>query len=1072
MQKKPVQKTSSRAANAPARSRTPQSSKPSGVRKAAPSRKPAPQKKGMDPKVLLIVLAAVVFVVACFFLQKNFPTGIHVNDQTNRLPEVDAAVSVRITEVMSSNSSAIQDETGDYPDWVEVTNVSSQSVNLHGYKLAKDASIMLKYFEFPNHTLKSGESALVYCTSTVKNNYGYAYHAPFKISASGDTMILFNKADVAIQTLNIPAMSSNQSYAEIDGDWVITNEYTPFLANTSENHALLSDNRQKAESPIMVTEFMASNVTYAPDENGEFFDWIEIYNSSDYTVSLNGYALSDNEGNLQKWLFPNISIDAGEYLLIYASGLDRRVPNASLHTSFRLNTEKECVILSNASGQMIDRVEYDLLKDDQSYSRQTDDSWTTMFPPTPGMSNSYESAALIDGQFAAQNSVGVIINEVMASTSTANTSGASYDWVELYNTSGQAVDLTGWGLSDDPSAPRKWQFPDGARIQSGGYMGVMLSGLNDMVGGYHHTNFRLSSTSGETLVLSDPTGKIYDRVSLGKQHSNISYGRIRGANGFYYLTASTPLTQNVSSGYISRMEEPVFSTEGGLFNAGEPLTITLSAEPGASIYYTLDCSTPDPDNLGGTRFTIDPRESNRNDFYQTHLYTNPITITETTVIRAITVKNGHITSLVNTQTYLVGVSHTMQVASLVMNPTDLWDYNKGLYVFGPNALAKYPYGSLDKGANFWMTWEYPANVELFTLDGETVISQGCAARLHGQYSRGESQKPFKLTARSQYGDNRFRAALFPNRDYTEYQSFIFRNSGQDVNKTHMRDSILTSLTAGSSVMYQDSDHVIVYLNGEYWGHYYMRERINTYSICQWEGWDPAIKDTIDLVKGNTKLMKGSVDTWLEIKEWYAKHGIETAEELAYVNQYVDVDNYLEYVAVQMFIGNTDLLNVKKYRTDETDGRWRWILFDTDWAFYTDTNSVARWLAPGGVGTSNKTDNSLYIALMKNPVCKDQFLTYFAEKLATDWSAESVLGKIETRLQELEPELEQHLARWDIPRSEFDAEVKKLKTYASRRPGRLLYFYSNVLSRADMEKYFGDLLGKVTLLNDNNKPVDY
>ena len=974
---------------------------------------------------------------------------------------------------MSSNSSAIQDDTGDYPDWIEITNVSSSSVNLHGYKLAKDTSIMLKYFEFPNHTLKSGESTIVYCTSTIRNNYGYAYHAPFKISAAGDTLILFNSSDVAIQTLNIPPMSSNQSYAEIDGEWVITDDYTPFLANTKENHVLISDNRQTVESPIMITEFMASNVTFAPDENGEYLDWIEIYNSSNYTVSLNGYFLSDSEDNLQKWQFPNVSIGAGEYLLIYASGYDRNTPGQNLHTGFKLNTEKECVILSNAAGQMIDRVEYDLLKDDQSYSRQADDSWTTMLPPTPGMSNSYESAALIDGQFAAQNTTGVIVNEVMASTSVANSSGASYDWLELYNTSNLPVDLSGWGVSDDPAAPRKWQFPEGARIQSGGYMGLMLSGLDDNIGGYYHTNFRLSSNSGETLVLSDPTGKIVDRVSLGNQYSNISYGRIRGANGFYYLSASTPLTANASTGHVSRMSKPTFSVQGGLYPAGEVIELTLSCEPGAVIYYTLDSSTPDPNNINGTRFQLDPRIANeRTDFYQTHEYTGPITITNTTVVRAITVKSGHITSLVNTQTYFVGVSHTMKVASLVMNPYDLWDYNKGLYVFGPNARPTSPYGSLDNGANFWMTWEKPANVELFDLDGTAILSQGCGVRLHGQYSRAESQKPFKVIARSEYGSNRFNAPLFPNRDYTEYQSFLFRNSGQDVNKSHMRDSILTSLTAGSSVMYQDTDHAILYLNGEYWGHYYMRERINTFSICQWEDWDPAIKDTIDLVKGNTKLMKGSVDTWLEIKEWYAKHGIETAEELAYVNQYVDVDNYLEYVAVQMFTGNTDLLNVKKYRTDETDGRWRWIFFDTDWAFYTDTNSVGRWLTPGGVGTSNKTDNSLFIALMKNPVCKDQFLTYFADKLENEWSSESVLGKIERRLQELEPELDQHLSRWNISRSEFDAEVRKLKNYAAQRPGRLLYFYSNVLSKAEMEKYFGTLLETVTMLDDNKKPVEF
>src|SRR5699024_4088551 len=126
---------------------------------------------------------------------------------------------------------------------------------------------------------------------------------------------------------------------------------------------------------------------------------------------------------------------------------------------------------------------------------------------------------------------------------------------------------------------------------------------------------------------------------------------------------------------------------------------------------------------------------------------------------------------------------------------------------------------------------------MFALDGSTVISQGCGIKLHGQYSRAEEQKAFKVIARSQYGDNRFRASLFPNRDYTEYQSFLLRASGQDTAQTFMRDSIITSFAADldeGHVMYQDTALCVVYLNGEYWGCYNMRERVNTISIAQWE----------------------------------------------------------------------------------------------------------------------------------------------------------------------------------------------------------------------------------------------
>lgn len=1051
------------AQKAPAR---PAAKKPAGQHPAArPQAKPAPQKSSGGAKHgKLVILGVIAFIILAFVLQYKFPNGIHGGNKQKEIPEIDVALSIRITEVMSSNGSAIQDDKGEYSDWFEVTNVSDKALNLQGYKIAQEATHVLQYFEFPNHTLAPGESTIVFATNISRHNFGYTYHAPFKISSAGDTLILFNPYDHGIQTLNVPALSSNQSYAEINGEWVVTNEYTPNMKNTHENYLLARGEREITESPIMITEFMAKNMSYQPDENGEYLDWIEIYNSSSYAVSLNGYALSDSEENLQKWRFPNVSIGAGEYMIIYASGYDRSVSGSTLHTNFRLSTEKEYVILTNASGSMIDYVEYDILKADQSYSRQADGSWTTMLPPTPGKSNSYESAALIDGQFAAQNATGVFLNEVMASTTLANSSGASYDWIEIYNRSNAAVDLSGWGISDEPDKPRKWQFPEGSTVSSGQYLGVLMSGLDKKEGSYYHAGFKLSSTEGTTLVLSLPDGTIVDRVPLTYQYSNISYGRINGKSGFYYMTATTPLTQNTQSGYSSRLLPPSFSVRGGTFKSTSAFTVELTAEPGATIYYTLDSSTPDPANISGRNYTMDTDSRNvyypYSTFYQTHVYKEPITVSSTTIIRAIAVKDGLITSLVETQSYLLGVTHSMDVISLVMNPTDLWDTNTGLYVFGPNAFASGPYGSLDKGANFWMTWEKDANIEMYSTAGDAILSQGCGVKLHGQYSRAEAQKAFKITARSKYGVNRFYAPLFPNRDYTEYQSFVLRSSGQDWDRTRMRDSIIGELSKGSSVMYQDTALAVVYLNGEYWGHYNLRERINTFSICQWEGWDESVKDSMDLLKANTSVMQGSNKDWLKIKEWYEKNGIETEEELAYIKQYIDVDNYLEYIAIQMYCGNPDLLNVKKYKSDEMDGKWRWILFDTDWGFHHDTNSPNRWLTPGGMGTDKKTDNSLFIALMKNPVCKDQFLTYFAEHLATTWSTENVTRLINERAELLAPEIDQQLARWNISRSVYDNEMEFILKYVKKRPGRLLFFFSNLLSESEMQHYFGEILETV------------
>ena len=1011
----------------------------------------------------LFVLICAVIVIAGYAAQKYlFPNGVSARSAQTDAPESP----VRITEVMSSNASALSDDNGLYSDWFEVTNVSSAPVNLYSWKVSKSAALMTKFFEFPSHTLKPGESALVFCTSSLQNNYGYAYHAPFKISAAGDTLVLYDASDAIAQTLTVPALSANVSYAEKDGSWVSTLDATPGMPNDGEGGSAVRVSRRVVDGPVTITELMAKNASFLPDENGNVYDWVEIHNSSDRSVNISGYALSDSETNLQKWRFPDVSIEANGYLLVYCSGNDRRDPNAALHAGFRLSGDGETLILTNASGQTVSLVEYGLLTDDQSYSLREDGSWTTLLSPTPGFSNDFRGAAEIDRLLTDRNPTGVYLNEIMASASAgaSTNANASCDWVELYNSTSQPVDLSGWGLSDNSSSPRKWRFPEGAVIPAGSYIGVYLSGLDGQQGGYYHTNFCLSSTEGEILVLSGPDGTIYDRAILGAQYSNLSYGRIRGKNGFYYLSGATPGTANASSGYESRMLAPEFSLSGGLYDAGSRLSLTLSAEPGATIYYTLDSSAPDPSAVGGASYTLDPTVKNRSNRYQTYVYAGPISIDNTTVVRAVAAKNGQMTSLVETHTYFVGVSHTMNTLSLVLDPKDLWDYNKGLYVYGPNAKKEAPYGSINSGANFWMTWEKDANVELFSPDHAEILSQGCGVRLHGQYSRAEKQKAFKVIARAKYGVNRFYASLFPNRDYAEYQSFVLRPSGQDADKTRMRDSVLTALTAGSSVMYQDTALCVVYLNGEYWGHYNMRERINSYSICQWEGWDLSVKDNINLVKANTVTMQGSVESWNEIKKWYEKNGIDTSEKLAYVEKYIDVENYLQYVAVQMYTGITDLLNCKKYRSTDYDGRWRWALFDLDWAFYTDTNSVSRWLAKGGVGSGNKTDNSLFVALMENAECRDYFLRYFAEHLRTNWSTEAVLAAIETRYNELAPEIDQTLERWGISRSKYDSEMNSFVNYAKKRPGRLLYFFSRSLSKAEMNQYFGDILETVPMLD--------
>lgn len=994
---------------------------------------------------ILVGVGVVAVLVLAFILQfKVFPDGrvlyVAGSETANEkapTAEIAASGALQITEIMSSNGSALMDDNGEYPDWLEVTNTGSSAMDAEGYIVAKQTDTT-RQFVFPAMTLQPGESVVVFCDNNLANTAGLAFHAPFKISAAGDTLMLFNPSGTAVESVNVPAMEKNAVYAkDSSGAWQMSGEYTPGMANTAENHATLVDNIVAVQSDVVISEFMASNVTYAPDEDGEYGDWIEITNTGATAVNLKGYGLSDTRDKAVKWRFPEVMLQPGEYLIVYCDGKNRTDASGTLHTNFSLSSEKETILLTNPGSQIIGCVEYDILKPDQSMSLKSDGTWTMELAPTPGHPNTIASAALIEDQFAAQNTLGVYISEVMASTSLTNYKKQSYDWVELYNSTDAPVDLSGMGLSDDPAEPRKWQFPQGSTIAPGEYHVVYLSGLNTTEYDpekLSHTSFSLASAGYETLVFSDAQGGIIDRVPLPEQYANISYGRVDGRKGFFYFDQQTAKLANTSATYEDRADMCSYSVEGGLFEEGDQLLVTLSCEEGGRIYYTLDCT--------------DPTDASTP-------YTGPIPIASTTILRTVVYADDQLPSYMDSQSYFFGLDHTMEIVSIVTDPAHLFSEEEGIYVRDPEAPETDKYTG-------WRKTEQEAHVEIYQTDGTTVLSQGCGIMLHGQYSRAEPQKAFKVIARSVYGGgNRFKAKLFENREFTEYQSFILRASGQDGKRSRMRDSVLTALARNTSVMYQETELCVLYLNGEYWGHYNMRERINTHMIAQHEGWEGE-EDDLDLIKLNSAVKQGSNQTMADLLDWIKQNGIDTDEELAYVDSIVDVRNYMEYVAIQSFTGNTDLLNVKRYRNPNDDGRWRYILFDMDWAFNLDTNSPARWLNPKGTGSENKTDNRLFVALMKNEKFFDEYCTFMGQMLATDWSTESVVAAIKTRYDELEPEMDRHLERWAMTRSSYNKSVKAIVNYAETRPTKMLQYMQEAygLSDEQMEHYFGDAIAKI------------
>ena len=984
--------------------------------------------------VILTALICVVAIVVGYLLQSSAVFNKHA---TAALPVQGA---IRLSEIMSENGGSLLNDTGDAPDWIEIQNVGYETVNLAKYSLLVESNVN-KIFVFPDVTIAPGEYLLVYAEGSDAVTSGEALSAPFRLAASGgDTVVLLNAQSAVIDSVTTPELGMDEVYCLNDDDaWQISGTATPGRRNEITEEAGSERAAVRVQSgAVEISEAMSSNSIYCPDENGETHDYVELHNTSDSEVNLEGWYLSDSSDKLKKWCFPAVKIPADGYLVVHCSGYDRAQDPKHLHASFKLSSAGESVYLSNADGQTLSAVELPVLTDGQAYSF-VDGEWSTRMAPTPGMANTHENAAALNAQrFGA--AAGVYINEVMTSPSSQK-----YDWIEIYNGGGQAVDLSGYGLTDDASKPRRWQFPAGTLIQPGQYLGVYLSGTTaSTLDGYLNADFALSVDGGYTVALSTPDGGILDALYLPQQYGGISYGRVSGENGCFYFAEGTPGTINSASRYRGRAAIAQYSVRGGLFKSGDSFTVELSAEPDSRIYYTLDCSDPDQSST---------------------LYTEPITVSSTTILRTRVYRDGYMESYMDTQSYLYDVNNegSVRVVSLVSDWDNLTSDETGIMVKGPNALPTFPYGSMNKGANFWMDWEREAHVEMYLGDGEQAISQECGIKLHGQYSRAADVKAFKVIARSEYGSSRFEYPIFTRRDYTEYQSFLLRAAGQDYNRAFMRDSVLTTLAEDTSVMYQETEFCVCYINGEYYSMMYLRERINTHSICQFEGWEGQ-EDDLDLVKANDNVMQGSNDTYQALIDWIKSNGdkLNTQEAYDRIDSTIDIQNYIEYMAIEIFVGNGDTLNVKRYRNPNGDGKWRWVLFDLDWAFDVDTNSISRWLDPQGMGTNKYTRTELFIACMKNDAIRERFLTYFGQQLATTFSTEAVMAKIEARYDLIDGLLPQYLAKLGMTANKYNKQLKELVEYAQTRPTKILGYFDGVFNFTDAEKqkYFGDAVAKI------------
>lgn len=250
---------------------------------------------------------------------------------------------------------------------------------------------------------------------------------------------------------------------------------------------------------------------------GSDADWIELYNAGTASVNLDGCFLSDDEQSPGKWMFPKVTLSAGDYLIVYADKKDSTTERLS--ASFSLKSSGETVVLSDPNGNVLDKVAVPESIPGVSYGRDANDRFVWYAAPTPGSSN--ENGMLL-GEQSVNTANGVRINEFMSRNRSVlyDRDGDYNDWVELYNFSDSTIDLSGYFLTDSKDDVHKWQFPDGTTIPSGGYLIVFCSGKAS-VPGELHASFKLGEADSFLGLYTD-TGSFCSGVTYSPTEQNQS----------------------------------------------------------------------------------------------------------------------------------------------------------------------------------------------------------------------------------------------------------------------------------------------------------------------------------------------------------------------------------------------------------------------------------------------------------------------------------------------------------------------------------------------------------------------
>jgi len=779
-----------------------------------------------------------------------------------------------------------------------------------------------------------------------------------------------------------------------------------------------------ANAQVTINEICSRNGSTIADEDGDYPDWIELYNAGASSVNLQGYYLTDDFNTPNMWAFPSISIQPQSYLTLFASGKDRKiasdhwesvvkdnylwrylVPTAPVDstwieigfddTGWLLGTggmgygdfDDNTVIASPVSSVYM-RYKFTIVDTsvigNAVFHMDYDDSFVAYLNGVEiarenigvtGIPSAYDDLAYVDHEALLYQ--GMLPDEYKfdeALVKTVLVNGTNVLTVQVHNISTTSSDMTARpflsvGIKDNSSSYDPipvWFNPGEAFL---------------------HTNFNVSG-NGESVYLISPSLAVADQLTTPYLQVDHSYGRFPDGsmNNVYFGDPTPDSTNNASANFLGYVTDPIFSLAGGFYPFSQTLVITNSF-PSSNTRYTLNGSAPDSNST---------------------LYAGTISIDSNMVIRARSFATGYLPSAVTTNTYFINDISTLPVISITTEPDNLWDWNAGIYVLGPNAEPQNP----NFGANFWQNWEIPVHLEFYNVDKTLGFEQDLGMKIHGGWSRAQPQKSLRLLAKGKYGKKTLDYQLFPDKEIFSFKSFILRTSGNETvqNGVFFRDALMHKAVENSFNDFQDYRPTIIYLNGEFWGIQNLRERITEDYLAENHGANP---DSVDLLQFDGLVMAGSNVDFIALSDFIITNNMADSANYEVVKGQLDIANFCDHFITQTYYVNWDWPqnNIKYWKSQTPGSKWRYILTDLDMGLGLFGGSFSENDLNRVLTQSNTRHAYMLAGLLQNTKFKNYFINRYADLINTSFHPDKMRKLAYSYRDSIIGEMPRHMDKW-------------------------------------------------------------